>query len=290
MLIFSKFYLCYFFTSKMVSFKVTKVASFAVNPNNSPVHSRQNHEKIYTDIPCIQVTDSSGNESEFQVKPTFGETNHAVNSFLSDQDKTTPTTITKRVFKLEHQCTPKFNIEIVNLASIPSEVSVLAKWAEDQWGYIRNKGVKYRESVFANYASNQGSQLPQCWVAAVDSFRGEGLKKPIGMVVLLEGDENSINGQHFMEMIYMYVDAPYRAHNVGTMLVQKAMQVAKSMQVRTILFDTLSPSLHKFYQKVGAKRIGEDWDNGRLYGEPVTKYSMEVKSLNVLRKKTSFEI
>ncbi len=278
------------FSSDMVSFKVTKVASFVINSNNSPVRPLQDCDKIDTSIPCIQVTDSSGSKLKFQAKPTFGETNHAVNSFLSDQDKTTPTTITKRVCELEHHCTPKFNIEIVNLASIPSEVFVLAKWAEDQWGYIRNKGVEYRESVFANYASNHDSQLPQCWVAAVDSFRGEGLKKPIGMVVLLEGDKNVFSGEHFVEMMYMYVDAPYRAHNVGTMLVQKAMQVAESMQIKTILFDTLSPSLHKFYQKVGAKRIGEDWDNGRLFGEPVTKYSMEVKALNVSRKKTSFEI
>ena len=165
-------------------------------------------------------------------------------------------------------------VEFVDLRDIPHVIPTLAKWAENEWGYIRNMGVKYREKVFEGFLGADEAQLLICCVAVVESFFGNGSKHPIGMFVLKESENNLLNSQNLIEMMYVYVDEPYRAHGIGALLMQKAMDLAISMNKGTIVFDTLSPSLNKFYEKFGAKRVGGDWDNGRLFGEPVTKTSL----------------
>lgn len=177
-------------------------------------------------------------------------------------------------------------VELIDLRNIPYVLPVLAKWAEDKWGYIRNMGVKYREKVFEEFLEGSAAQMPLCCVAVVNSFFGKGIKHPIGMFVLQENDLP--NGQRMIEMMYVYLDAPYRSQGVGAMLIRKAIGLAASMNKSAIVFDTLSPSLDRFYKKFGAKRVGGDWDHGRLFGEPATKYYMNIQNLPVEAKMPAF--
>src|SRR5580704_13776204 len=48
----------------------------------------------------------------------------------------------------------KHKLTFTKLSECSSYVPVAAKWAEDEWGYIRNKGVKYREEVMLALSDN----------------------------------------------------------------------------------------------------------------------------------------
>ena len=160
--------------------------------------------------------------------------------------------------------TTSHTLTFKKLSDCPKYAPIAAKWAEDEWGYIRNKGVAYREQLFRDNSE-------QVYVG----FYGN---QPVAMFALFPFKYNdelangSKNLTKAMELMYVYVDEKVRGLGFGHQIVEEAKQVAKDSGSQLIYFDTLKQGLNKFYEKQGAHLVCE----GRLFTESTDVFRMSV--------------
>lgn len=137
-----------------------------------------------------------------------------------------------------------------------SYVPIAAKWAEEEWGYIRNKGVEYREGVMKELKD--------------EVYIGFIADKPVAMFALINHsltNELSITSKKLpstKELMYVYVDKEYRGLGFGKQIIEKVKELACESKSDRIFLDTLKPSLNRFYEKHGAVVACE----GTLYSHP----------------------
>lgn len=124
-------------------------------------------------------------------------------------------------------------------------IPLAAKWAEDEWGYIRNKGVEYREEVM-NALSH-------------DVYIGTYAGQPVAMFALLEHEFPNAR-----ELMYVYVDKEYRGLGFSKQIIEEAKRLTKVAGADLILLDTLRPNLNRLYEKHDAEIVCE----GRLFSHP----------------------
>ncbi len=101
----------------------------------------------------------------------------------------------------------KHKLTFMRLSDCLDYVSVAAKWAEDEWGYIRNKGVEYREEVMRTLSND----------VYIATFAGQ----PVAMFVLLDHAFHphliaTIDQlPHTRELMYVYVEKKFRGLGFG---------------------------------------------------------------------------
>lgn len=96
----------------------------------------------------------------------------------------------------------KHKLTFTRLSDCMEYLPLAAKWAEDEWGYIRNKGVEYREGVMHALSH--------------DLYIGTYAGQPVAMFALLEHELPSSR-----ELMYVYVDKEYRGLGLVSKLLKK---------------------------------------------------------------------
>lgn len=139
----------------------------------------------------------------------------------------------------------KHKLTFTRLNDCMKYLPLAAKWAEDEWGYIRNKGVEYREGVM--YALRD------------DVYIGTYAGQPVAMFALLEHELPSSR-----ELMYVYVEKEYRGLGFGKQIIEEAKRLTAAAGSDLVLLDTLKPSLNRLYEKHGAKVVCE----GSLFSHP----------------------
>ncbi len=135
-------------------------------------------------------------------------------------------------------------------------LSLAATWAEGEWGYIRNKGVEFRKEVLNDMKEHVYiGLLNDQPVALFALFPKE---------IALEFNEKKFKVPAVSELMYVYVDKPYRGLGFGKQIIEQAKEIAKSQKVEFIMLDTLKPSLNRFYENAGADVIAEN----QLFSHP----------------------
>ncbi|WP_367606648.1 GNAT family N-acetyltransferase [Legionella sp. W05-934-2] len=147
----------------------------------------------------------------------------------------------------------KHKLTFTRLSDCMEYLPLAAKWAEDEWGYIRNKGVEYRKGVMHALSH--------------DVYIGTYAGQPVAMFALLEHELPSSR-----ELMYVYVDKEYRGLGFGKQIIEEAKRLTAMAGSDLILLDTLKPSLNRLYEKHGAKVVCE----GKLYSHPTDVLSMTI--------------
>ena len=142
------------------------------------------------------------------------------------------------------------------LSGCMQHLTLAATWAEEEWGYIRNKGVAFREGVLSDMRD-------QVYIATLNN-------QPVAMFALLDHEfhpdvqAGSTRLPHARALMYVCVDKDYRGLGFGRQIVDEAKRLARQVGADLILLDTLKPNLTRMYEKQGAVEICE----GRLFAEP----------------------
>ncbi len=159
--------------------------------------------------------------------------------------------------------TAKHKLTFTKLSDCLDCAPIAAKWAEDEWGYIRNKGIEFREQVLRGISD--------------DVYIGFYAEQPVAMFAFLPHEYHtelatrSSKLPTATELMYVYVDEKVRGLGFGRQVVDKAKAVAQDAGAQLIYFDTLKQSLNRFYENQGAKLVCE----GRLFTEPTDVFYMK---------------
>jgi GNAT superfamily N-acetyltransferase len=143
----------------------------------------------------------------------------------------------------------KHKLSFNKLSTCMEHVPMAAKWAEDEWGYIRNKGVEFRKEVMTKYKEN----------VYIGCYAGE----PVAMFALLNHPLHPRlsavldSPNNAGELMYVYVRKEYRDLGFGKQIIEKAKQLAKDSGAKLILLDTLKPNLNGFYKRQAAEVVCE---------------------------------
>jgi diamine N-acetyltransferase len=147
----------------------------------------------------------------------------------------------------------QFHLEIEELSKNPRWLAQAALWTEEKWGYIRGfPGVSKREELLKKISN--GFYMVTYGKCAV------------GMFALFDHDTLP----HAKELMYVYVDEPFRGLGIGKKIITMAKQISASLSGKIIIFDTLNPNLNRFYEKQGAEAVCD----GQLLGHPTTVFKM----------------
>ena len=140
----------------------------------------------------------------------------------------------------------KHNLTFTRLTDCMAHLPAAARWAESEWGYIRNKGVEYRAGVMNTLKDG----------VFIGTYAGQ----PVAMFALLEHDSH----ENALELMYVYVDKNCRGLGFGNQIIKEAKRLAANKGADLILLETLKPNLDRMYEKHGAQVICE----GRLFSHP----------------------
>lgn len=143
----------------------------------------------------------------------------------------------------------RHKLTFTKLSARMDYVPVAAKWTEGEWGYIRNKGIEYREAVMRALRDN----------VYIGTYAG----LPVAMFALLDhefpGELAGAAGRlpHAIELMYVYVEKDYRGFGFGKQVIEEAKHIAAESGANFILLDTLKPGLNRLYEKHGAALVCE---------------------------------
>jgi len=155
-------------------------------------------------------------------------------------------------------------LTFTKLADCMEHLLLAATWAEDEWGYIRNKGVEFRKGVLSDMSN-------QVYIATLAN-------QPVAMFALFDHEfdprlqAGSQRLPHARQLSYVYVDKDYRNLGFARQIVDEAKRLARLAGADLILLDTLKPNLTHMYEKQGAVAVCE----GRLFTEPTELMRMGV--------------
>jgi GNAT superfamily N-acetyltransferase len=134
----------------------------------------------------------------------------------------------------------------------------VAEWIEHKWGYLRNNpGIEYRIGILRK-------DMNCIYIAAYAGI-------PIGMYALKDLDPPVADHK---ELWFVYVDESFRHLGVGSYIMDDVKNRCVGLGVNRITFDTLMPTLNKFYKRKNAFERGE----GRLLGAPVTLMQIDIEA------------
>lgn len=142
------------------------------------------------------------------------------------------------------------------LSQCMEHLTLAASWAEGEWGYIRNKGLEFRKDIFSSLQN--------------DVYVGTWNDKPVALFAIFpknmdpEFQDKKFRGPAVSELMYVYVDKPYRGLGFGKQIMEEAKKIAQGQQAEFIMLDTLKPALNRFYKNAHAEVIAEN----QLYSHP----------------------
>jgi len=146
--------------------------------------------------------------------------------------------------KLFSSALAKHTLTFVRLSDCIEYLAILAKWAEDEWGYLSNKCVEYREITLHEMSD--------------DLYVGIYAGQPVSMFVLLDKEFTNNRDLVAKELGYIYVEEKYRGLGFSKQIIDEAKRLSIKAGANLILLNTLKPGLNKLYEKHGAKVICED--------------------------------
>ena len=158
----------------------------------------------------------------------------------------------------------KHRLEFSSLSQCKECSLLAAKWAESEWGYIRNKGIDFRQKILLRIQDYL--------------YIGFYAREPVAMFALIPNHfaKEIIASQAYplnvFELMYVFVDKRFRGLGFGKCIVDHAKELARANNADVISFDTLKPSLNRFYEIQGAKMIGQ----GNLYSEPTDMFYISI--------------
>ncbi|MBY0378557.1 MAG: GNAT family N-acetyltransferase [Gammaproteobacteria bacterium] len=158
----------------------------------------------------------------------------------------------------------KHKLMFKQLSSCMECLPIAAKWTEEEWGYIRNKGVEFRQEVMNSLKENV--------------YIGFFADQPVAMFALfnhsfpLELTIATENLPKACELMYVFVEKKYRGLGFGKQIIDQAKQLAANSGAELILLDTLKPNLNRLYEKHNAEVICE----GSLFGHGTDVLRMRV--------------
>ena len=157
----------------------------------------------------------------------------------------------------------KHKVTFTPLSQCLEHAPLAAQWAEGEWGYIRNKGVAYREHILRSMSN--------------DVYIGTYAGLPVAMFVLLDKPFHpdlsaSARCPKACELMYVYVEKNVRGLGFGKQVLEEAKKLAKALNKDLMLLDTLKPSLNRFYEQYGAKIICE----GQLFSHPTEVLAIKI--------------
>jgi GNAT superfamily N-acetyltransferase len=135
------------------------------------------------------------------------------------------------------------------LSDCMQHLHIIAEWAENEWGYIRNKGVEFRKEVFTQLSSN----------IYVGTFNDQ----PVAMFALIDKPFSKSLKTSFplpsaFELTYVFVKKDYRGLGFSNQIINETKSLSLNDGKNLILLDTLKPGLNRMYEKHGAKIICEN--------------------------------
>ena len=131
-------------------------------------------------------------------------------------------------------------MKIEYLADCTEHVTVLAKWFQDEWGYLSPE-IKLEDRTTRLHANANRKSIPMTFVAV------EG-KHPVGSASIVECDMDTHS--HFKPWLAsVYVASDHRNRGIGTKLVMRIIEEAK-LHGFPILY-LWTPKKEKFYAKRG---------------------------------------
>lgn len=145
----------------------------------------------------------------------------------------------------------KHQLSFTKLSDCMEHLPIAAKWAEDEWGYIRNKGIEYREGVM-DYLKDS---------VFIATYAGQ----PVAMFALLNHEFHedlmhapiAMNLPHVLELMYVYVKKDCRGLGFGRQIIDEAKRLGREMGAERVQLDTLKPGLNRMYEKQGAEQLCE---------------------------------
>lgn len=146
-------------------------------------------------------------------------------------------------------------LTIRKMRDYPMGPSICAKWDFDVWRSL------LPETMFAE-SKKMYEELSENYLGVTPYllFLNE---IPIGMFTLEERDSMRNIGGKLAHLWDVYIDVSYRGLGFGKHLIWEALREAKTLGFDYLLLNTLKPRLSKFYEKLDAKIIGEEYVNGR---------------------------
>lgn len=144
----------------------------------------------------------------------------------------------------------KYKLTFTKLSACMEHLTQAATWAEKEWGYIRNKGVAFREGVLTGISEQ----------VYIGTFKG----KPVAMFALLDHEFHpdlraaNENLPKARELMYVYVEKECRGLGFGRQIIDEVKRLAQEADADLILLDTLNPHLNRMYEKQGAEVVCEN--------------------------------
>lgn len=144
----------------------------------------------------------------------------------------------------------KHKLTCTKLSDCMGYLPLAATWAEEEWGYIRKKGIEYRKGALNALNEN----------VYIGTFAG----KPVAMFALLDHEFHAelraatVQLPKIKELMYVYVDKEYRGLGFGRQIIEEAKRRARASEADLILLDTLKPGLNRMYENQGAEVLCEN--------------------------------
>ncbi len=127
-----------------------------------------------------------------------------------------------------------------------------AQWSEAKWGYLRIfPGIEARKKLIEEMKN--------------DFYIVTYADQPIATFVLKDAIVENAK-----KLTYVYIDESFRGLGIGPQLIELAKKVCREKNIGTIVLDTLTPNLDRFYEQRGAKLVCED----RALGHPCSLFLM----------------
>ena len=158
----------------------------------------------------------------------------------------------------------KAKLEFVKLSDHPEYIPVAAQWVEDEWCYIRNKGVVERGKIIQKiqddfYIGLYGNR-PRAMFALLDHLIDLGLPGSIRALPKAK------------QLMYVYVSEEVRGLGFGRQIIEKAKRLALETGSDVIVLDTLKSKLNRMYEQQGARVVCQH----HLFSHPTDVLMMNV--------------
>jgi len=143
------------------------------------------------------------------------------------------------------------------LSQCLEHLDLIATWVENEWGYIRNKGVAYRKEIIE-------AMQDILYIGFLDIPKNKPL--PVALFGLNPKGKN-------LDLMYVYIDKSCRDLGFGKQVVAEAKKISAKEGAKELFLDTLKPRLTNFYAKQGATYIGE----GNIFKHPTDIMAIKLK-------------
>lgn len=148
---------------------------------------------------------------------------------------------------------------VKNLSDIPKHLPLFARWAENEWGYVRNKGVDFRTRLFEKYLVR--NSIPSLYGLLIHG-------DPVGMFAIEYCDSNN----ECLFLNYLFLKLEYRKSGIGKETVELAKVICREHSAKCMQLTTLDSSINEYYEKLGGRIIGAE----SFYTHPATRIEIRL--------------